>query len=141
MRKWQLTVSLDGKRELPLFLQLASALTDDIRSGRLRPGDALPGTRALAQRLGVHRNTIIAGYRELEAEGLVERVPDPSDGRAWLATVTAAGRAAFKRAVPVYLAGIDAHFNRYLSAAEQETIARGLQRVIDAHDAQADPRR
>ncbi len=72
MRKWDLlTLSLDPQRSSPLFLQLSNALADDIRTGRLKPGDALPGTRVLAARLRVHRNTIIAGYQELIAQGLV----------------------------------------------------------------------
>jgi GntR family transcriptional regulator/MocR family aminotransferase len=72
MRKWDLlTLALDPRRGAPLFLQLSNALADDIRSGRLKPGDALPGTRALAARLHVHRNTVIAGYQELVAQGLV----------------------------------------------------------------------
>jgi GntR family transcriptional regulator/MocR family aminotransferase len=71
MRHWQLTVALDATRGQPLFLQVASAIADDIRRGRLRHGDALPGTRELAERLGVNRNTIVAGYDELIAEGLV----------------------------------------------------------------------
>jgi GntR family transcriptional regulator/MocR family aminotransferase len=72
MRKWQLlTSALDSRRATPLFLQLSDALGEAIRDGRLKPGDALPGTRALATRLHVHRNTIIAGYKELVSEGLV----------------------------------------------------------------------
>jgi GntR family transcriptional regulator/MocR family aminotransferase len=71
VRRWELTVTLDAGSELPLFLQLSSAIADDIRRGRLRAGDALPGSRALADRLGVHRNTVIASYGELVAEGLV----------------------------------------------------------------------
>lgn len=71
MRRWQLTVALDPDREQPLFLQLASVIAEDIRRGRLNPGDALPGTRELADCLGVSRNTIVAGYDELVAEGLV----------------------------------------------------------------------
>src|SRR4051794_33583328 len=55
--------------DLPLFLAIARSLTDDIRRGRLRPGDALPGSRTLAGSLGVHRNTVLAAYRELESEG------------------------------------------------------------------------
>ncbi len=54
---------------LPLFVAIARSLTDDIRRGRLRPGDALPGSRTLAGSLGVHRNTVLAAYRELESEG------------------------------------------------------------------------
>ncbi len=71
MRRWELTFALDPAGEQPLFLQLASAIADDIRRGRLKPGDALPGTRALAESLGLNRNTIVAGYDELAAEGLV----------------------------------------------------------------------
>ncbi|HSE13292.1 MAG TPA: GntR family transcriptional regulator, partial [Rudaea sp.] len=61
MRRWELSVALDPEREQPLFLQLASAVADDIRCGRLKPGDALPGSRELAGLLGVNRNTIVAG--------------------------------------------------------------------------------
>jgi len=71
MRRWDLGVTLDAAREQPLFLQLAVAVADEIRSGRLKPGDPLPGTRELAAQLGVNRNTIVAGYGELAAEGLV----------------------------------------------------------------------
>ncbi|WP_266171907.1 PLP-dependent aminotransferase family protein [Dyella subtropica] len=71
MRRWELAIALDPGRELPLFLQLAGTIADDIRCGRLKPGEALPGSRELALRLGVNRNTIVAGYSELVAEGLV----------------------------------------------------------------------
>jgi len=71
MRRWDLAVALDPSREQPLFLQLASAIADDIRCGRLKPGEPLPGTRELADHLAVNRNTIVAGYDELAAEGLV----------------------------------------------------------------------
>ncbi|WP_229720995.1 PLP-dependent aminotransferase family protein [Dyella nitratireducens] len=55
-----------------MFLQLARAIAGDIRRGRLRAGEPLPGTRELAEQLGVNRNTIVAGYEELAAEGLVQ---------------------------------------------------------------------
>jgi len=71
MRRWELSVALDASREQPLFLQLASAVAAEIRCGRLKPGDALPGSRELAERLGINRNTVVAGYGELAAEGLV----------------------------------------------------------------------
>jgi GntR family transcriptional regulator/MocR family aminotransferase len=71
MRRWELAVALDPSREQPLFLQLAGAIADDIRRGRLKPGEPLPGTRELAESLEVNRNTVVAGYDELLAEGLV----------------------------------------------------------------------
>lgn len=59
----------------PLFARIASSLVVDVRRGRLRAGDRLPGSRALAGELGVHRNTVIAAYAELHAEGWVETRP------------------------------------------------------------------
>lgn len=47
----------------------------DIRRGRLRPGERLPGSRPLATSLGVHRNTVLAALRELEAEGWIRTEP------------------------------------------------------------------
>jgi GntR family transcriptional regulator/MocR family aminotransferase len=55
----------------PTFLRIARAISDDIRRGRLRAGDALPGSRTLATSLSVHRNTVLAAYRELIAEGWI----------------------------------------------------------------------
>ncbi|MGZ6027853.1 MAG: GntR family transcriptional regulator, partial [Myxococcaceae bacterium] len=69
MRSWQHTVVLDASRSEPLFLQLSEALQHDIRAGLLRPGTRLPGSRTLAGSLGVHRNTVLAGYGELIAQG------------------------------------------------------------------------
>lgn len=75
MRSWELAVDLDPSRDQPVFLQIAHALADDIRRGRLRPGARLPGSRALATSLAVHRNTVLAAYRELGAEGWIETLP------------------------------------------------------------------
>ncbi|WNG58014.1 aminotransferase class I/II-fold pyridoxal phosphate-dependent enzyme [Archangium gephyra] len=64
LRTWKLTLEVDPSSPVPLFVQLARAVIRDIERGRLSPGDALPGTRALAVSLGIHRNTVEAfGYR------------------------------------------------------------------------------
>ncbi|MFT4212165.1 MAG: aminotransferase class I/II-fold pyridoxal phosphate-dependent enzyme [Microbacterium sp.] len=39
--------------------------------GELRPGDALPPVRALAEHLGLNRNTVVAAYRQLAQAGVV----------------------------------------------------------------------
>jgi GntR family transcriptional regulator/MocR family aminotransferase len=71
VRTWELlTVALDSGRGSPLYLQLANAISDGIGNGRFKPREALPGTRVLAQQLGVHRGTVIAAYQELVAQGL-----------------------------------------------------------------------
>ncbi len=56
----------------PIFLQVARAVADDIRAGRLKRGERLPGSRSLAEALGVHRNTVLAAYAELADEGWIE---------------------------------------------------------------------
>ncbi|MFV8749738.1 PLP-dependent aminotransferase family protein [Nannocystaceae bacterium ST9] len=53
----------------PGYVQLARAVARDLERGRLHVGQRLPGSRTLATRLGVARNTVIAAYAELEAEG------------------------------------------------------------------------
>jgi len=107
--------------------------------------NAAPNRQLRMQELGLKavlsRTRVSRIVTELEAAGHVERVADPDDGRATLATITPTGRASLRRAAPVYLAGIEQHFTQHLTLPEQRTIAAGLQRVIDAHDAQTDPRR
>lgn len=75
MRRGDFPVSLDPTLDAPLFVQISSALAADIARGRLGPGDRLPGTRTLAETLGVHRSTVLAAYRELQAQGWVATRP------------------------------------------------------------------
>lgn len=69
MRDWQPLVALDPEAAEPLYAQIAAQVVDAILQGRLHPGAALPGTRSLADGLGVHRNTVLAAYDELYAQG------------------------------------------------------------------------
>lgn len=66
-----LTLSLPDSDD-PLFVRIARALTEAILQGRLTPGARLPGTRTLAESLGVHRNTVLAAYAELVSEGWIQ---------------------------------------------------------------------
>src|SRR6185503_9725849 len=68
---WQLVLPIERPSTTPMFIQIARAISAEVRRGRLRPGDPLPGSRTLARTLGVHRNTVLAAYAELEAEGWV----------------------------------------------------------------------
>jgi GntR family transcriptional regulator/MocR family aminotransferase len=74
-RPWALVLDVDRGSDLPPFLQIARALAGDIQRGRLRPGDRLPGSRALAASLDVHRNTVLAAIDELVAEGWLDTTP------------------------------------------------------------------
>ncbi len=55
--------------------QLAQSLRAAIQRGDLRPGEALPSTRALATALGVARGTVVEAFEQLIAEGFLEARP------------------------------------------------------------------
>ena len=72
-RGWRWALDLTATAaDQPMFLRIARAIAADIRRGRLGPDTPLPGSRALARTLEVHRNTVLAAYRELFAEGWIE---------------------------------------------------------------------
>ena len=56
----------------PLYLQLESEIIQLICRGILKPGQALPSSRELAQSLQLNRKTVVATYEELSAQGWVE---------------------------------------------------------------------
>jgi len=51
--------------------EIMASVRELIERGSLRPGDALPSVRTLADGLGVNRNTAVAAYRQLTQAGLV----------------------------------------------------------------------
>ncbi|MFL6126493.1 PLP-dependent aminotransferase family protein [Actinophytocola sp.] len=66
-----LPVTLDRESTTPLAVQLAEQLRAAAGDGRLRSGDRLPSTRALAGELGVSRTVTAAAYEQLHAEGWI----------------------------------------------------------------------
>ena len=66
-----LPVSLDRDSATPLAVQLAEELRAAAGDGRLRAGDRLPSTRALAAALKVSRTVTAAAYEQLHAEGWI----------------------------------------------------------------------
>lgn len=63
---------LNLPRRGTMALALARQLEEAILDGRLASGQALPATRELASRLAVSRNTVLAAYERLTAEGFLE---------------------------------------------------------------------
>lgn len=59
-----------------VYLQIANQLAHAIQRGSLLPSSKLPGTRALGKLLQVHRNTAVAVYEELCAQGWIEIKPN-----------------------------------------------------------------
>lgn len=61
-----------GGQHSPLYLQLESEIIQLICDGILKPGQALPSSRELAESLQLNRKTVVATYDELDAQGWVE---------------------------------------------------------------------
>lgn len=69
LRGWEFQIQLDENSDKAIYLQIADAFIKDIHSGRLKAGDALPGSRNLAQLLKVNRNTVVEALNVLIIEG------------------------------------------------------------------------
>jgi len=58
---------------LPLYLQIAESLLEQVESGQLQPGDRLPPERQLSAMLAVNRMTVRRALRVLQGRGLLVR--------------------------------------------------------------------
>lgn len=67
-----MNISIDKASRVPVYLQIAVQLRSQIISGALPRGSTLPSERALARRLGVHRNTVVKAYSELKSDAWIE---------------------------------------------------------------------
>jgi DNA-binding transcriptional MocR family regulator len=65
-------ITLDRESGTSLSRQIVASVIAGIEKGLLRPGDALPSTRCLAEELGISRFTASRAYEELWAEGYTE---------------------------------------------------------------------
>lgn len=59
------------RRSGPIYLALADALAEDVRTGALAAGDRLPSQRALAGALGIDLTTVTRAYAEAARRGLI----------------------------------------------------------------------
>lgn len=65
--------SLDPASGLPLYLQVARALQEDIAAGALGEGDAAPSLRDVAAELRINVHTVAKAWQHLEREGVLLR--------------------------------------------------------------------
>lgn len=65
------TYELKKLSGLPLYESLYRAIREDIRLGRLSPGEKLPSKRALASNLEIGKTTVEAAYAQLLEEGYI----------------------------------------------------------------------
>ncbi len=69
-------IKIDRKSDTSIYLQIANQLINAIQRGFLPFGTKLPGTRTFSEMLEIHRNTAVAVYDELSAQGWTESFPN-----------------------------------------------------------------
>ncbi len=74
LRPWKLRMKLESHSGKAIYLQIADAIIEDIKSGRLQAGAALPGSRSLAADLELNRNTVVEALQVLLNEEWVVSV-------------------------------------------------------------------
>lgn len=64
-------ININHDSKIPTYMQIAGQIKQEILTGELALASVLPSERALAQILGVHRNTVSKAYAELKSEGVI----------------------------------------------------------------------
>ena len=90
-----------SNKKLPLHRQLFDEVVARIQSHAFPPGYKLPATRALAEELGMHRNTVARAYAELEVAGFVTSTV----GRGTFVEASAVAKPNASHALPAETAG------------------------------------
>lgn len=124
----RLSDDLDDADEVPLgtydvLVQLSEA------GGQLRLKDLL--VRVLLSQPGLSRKV-----ERLQAAGLVERLPDPTDGRGVIVTLTPIGLNALRSGAVVHMGGIARDFSGHLSEEEAAVLKTVFDRMMAAVEAE-----
>ena len=93
-QQFDLPVVVERHAESPLSVQLGRQLREAMNDGRVRAGERLPSSRALAGALGVSRTVVTAAYEQLYAEGWLEGRHGSGTYVADIAPVPRSGQAA-----------------------------------------------
>lgn len=79
---------------------------------------------AQAAKMGWSRSRLSRHASRMEARGLIERAPDPEDGRGCLLVLTRDGRDALRAATPPHLQSVREHFADLLDARDLRDLER-----------------
>jgi DNA-binding MarR family transcriptional regulator len=118
-----LDAELEARHDLPISSYDVLVNLAEAPGGKLRMRD-------LADAVLLSRSGLTRLVDRLEREGLLRRVPCPSDARGAFAEVTPAGRERLAEARPTHLAGVRERFLSRFEAAELSLLASLWERVL-----------
>jgi len=67
-----MNIIISNSSGVPIYEQIVAQIKEQIMSGELKEGDALPSMRALAQSIRISVITTKRAYEELEKDGFIE---------------------------------------------------------------------
>jgi GntR family transcriptional regulator len=67
-------MSIDYEGDVPIYMQLATILREQIDSGQIPPRHAIPSKRTMMQEYGVAAGTVERALDELRADGYLKTV-------------------------------------------------------------------
>lgn len=65
-------IMIDIDSEVPMFTQLIDQIKTAVKTEQLKPGDALPSIRQLANDLDLNNKTVAKAYRLLERDSVIQ---------------------------------------------------------------------
>src|SRR5580704_3976611 len=75
MLPWKTMIRIQPASGVPVYLQIAQSVIKEIKTGIVKPGMKMPGTRELCGQLKVHRQTVVKAYDDLYAQGWIFSSP------------------------------------------------------------------
>ncbi len=75
MLPWKTIITIQQPATTPVYLQIANSIIGEIKSGVIKAGIKMPGTREMSRLLKVHRQTVVNAYHELDAQGWTTSIP------------------------------------------------------------------
>lgn len=70
-----MTIIISNSSEVPIYEQITNQIKNNIFTGNLNEGDALPSIRNLANELRISVTTTKKAYENLELDGFIQTVP------------------------------------------------------------------
>ena len=120
-----------------MYLKIYRAVSEEITSNRLSPGDRLDGVRELAEKWNTSTNTVLKALDELERSGYIRKnrgrgifVEGPESYRADSASGSVSDSSG-NRVLELYLYDMDVPFNRLIiSGVEKAAAAYGFSLTV-----------